>query len=1009
MVQTKSLKKLLGHLHCTCLQGAAPNEIQISAIVTDSRQVTDGTLFVAVKGENFDGHDFISSAAELGSIAILIEEGSVDREAIAGLNAAVFAVKSTREALARVAASMYDNPQDEMTLVGITGTNGKTTVTYLLEKVIKDQGEKVGVIGTVSYRYYDCAGVRHESAAPLTTPDPLVLLRMLRHMADAGVGTVLMEVSSHALVQRRLGCIFFDIAAFTNLSHDHLDYHPSMEEYFQAKTQLFLEYLKPTGKAVVTFTESAEVQSNKWPSALVQLLETNDVEYLSCGHQKGSIVEPISVDIEIDQTRMTLRTANEEIPLVSPLVGRFNVDNIMTTLAISSALHFDMKKTVVSLKKATGAPGRLQRVFLTQSVSPQKVAFVDYAHTPDALLNVLKTLRALPHDRLICVFGCGGDRDISKRPEMGKIAAQLADIAIVTEDNPRTESSEQILGHILEGVRSTEKNRLQAEQLLGINQSGEGYMVIADRRKAIRCAVQASGPQDVVVIAGKGHEKYQITNQGKRFFDDTLEVQEALLSWDVDNVTRALGGDPDNRKNNLCFQGICTDTRALQRGELFIALRGESFDGHDYVKRAVKAGAGGLVIADNALFEDSSDIPIFRVADTQKALGSLAGFRRRQLALLSKPKVIGVTGSTGKTTVKEMISSIFEKQWPDCETAPLNRVLKTKGNFNNLIGLPLSLLPMELKHRVAVLEMGMNIPGEISQLAEIADPDISCIVNVHGAHLEGLGSIEGVAHEKAQLFSGTKKGGILVVNSDDPFVVEAAAYHDHKKIFYSTRNSPDKKVDLYVTDMACREDGNMSFKLHIEKKAYQVNLGVPGEHNVANSLAAAAVGFAAGVSDDILISGLESFKASDKRLQIVNSKMGYSIINDTYNANPVSMKAGLATLSAMKGEIKIAVLGDMLELGKKGAEAHFNVGQVAGEAGLAYLFIVGNFAKELAAGAADAGMAEDQIKIFTTKEEIPTRIKQLEQEGRLTGNSWIFVKASRGMRLETVVESLVEK
>ncbi len=1007
MVKSKSLKKLLGQLQSTCLQGPASSEIDIAAIVTDSRQVTEGALFVAVKGEKFDGHDFISSAAELGCVAILVEQGSVDRESIASLNVAIYAVRNTREALARVVSSMYNDPQDELTVIGITGTNGKTTITYLLEKVLRDQGVQVGVVGTVSYRYTDRDGINHESAAPLTTPDPLILLRMLHHMVEAGVSTVLMEVSSHALVQHRLDGITFDIAAFTNLSHDHLDYHPSMEEYFQAKSLLFLNYLKAAGKAVVTFTESGEVQSNRWPSELVKLLEEHDIEYLSCGHQKGSCVEPVSVEIKIDKTRMSLRTTMAEFNLESPLVGRFNVDNITTTLAIVSALGFDIGKAVGSLSAASGAPGRLERILLTPHEKPRKVAFVDFAHTPDALLNVLKTLRALPHKRLFCVFGCGGDRDTSKRPEMGKIAAQLADIAIVTEDNPRTESSEQILDKILEGVRSTGKLEVPVEQLMGAGQTDTGYIVIPDRRRAIRCAVQIAEGQDIVVIAGKGHEKYQLTNQGKRFFDDSLEVREALLSWEVESVACALGVEPDHGTKNICFQGVCTDTRALQNGELFVALQGDNFDGHDYVQQAVQAGAGGLIIAKDALLKEDFEMPVYRVDDTQKALGKLARFRRRQIASLSALQIIGITGSTGKTTVKEMISSILEKQWPDCETAPLGRVLKTKGNFNNLIGLPLSLLPLELKHRVAVLEMGMNMVGEISQLAEIADPDISCIVNVHGAHLEGLGSIEGVAREKAQLFAGTKKEGTLVVNLDDPFVVAAASHHKHEKIFYTMDKCSAAHADLYVTGVTCCEDGNMAFKLHIGDTTHQVNLAVPGKHNVGNALAAAAIGVGAGVGAEVIVSGLESFTGADKRLQILKSASGYSIINDTYNANPVSMRAGLATLRAMRGTTKIAVLGDMLELGQGSAEAHFGVGQAAGQTELSYLLIVGDSARNIAAGAASAGMAEHQIRVFASKEEIPAWIKKLDEKGELARDSWVLVKASRGMRLETVVDGLV--
>ncbi|NBB75784.1 MAG: UDP-N-acetylmuramyl-tripeptide synthetase, partial [Bacteroidetes bacterium] len=334
MVERKKLNKVLGLLDYQRHQGPLPNELYIAAIVTDSRDVTEGSLFIAVKGEKFDGHDFIDSAAASGCAAVIIEHDKAVIVETIGPEVPVYSVKSTRDALGQLAAAMYDYPQNELTLIGITGTNGKTTTSYLLEKVLADQGQQLGVLGTVSYRYIGRDGEVYELDAPLTTPDPLILQKMLRSMADQGVRTVLMEVSSHALIQGRLGGIFFDIAAFTNLSHDHLDYHPSMEDYFQAKSLLFREHLSQNGKAVITFSEAENVLNNTWPAALQELLEEHGKQYVICGRRKGSIVEAQTIEIEIDKTRMSISTPQGEYALISPLVGRFNVDNILTTLAV---------------------------------------------------------------------------------------------------------------------------------------------------------------------------------------------------------------------------------------------------------------------------------------------------------------------------------------------------------------------------------------------------------------------------------------------------------------------------------------------------------------------------------------------------------------------------------------------------------------------------------------------------------------------------------------------------
>ena len=333
--------------------------------------------------------------------------------------------------------------------------------------------------------------------------------------------------------------------------------------------------------------------------------------------------------------------------------------------------------------------------------------------------------------------------------------------------------------------------------------------------------------------------------------------------------------------------------------------------------------------------------------------------------------------------------------------------MKTSGNFNNLIGLPLSLLPLQLKHEAAILEMGMNQPGEIARLAEIADPDISCIVNVHGAHLEGVGSIEGVARAKEELFASTQQRGVLVVNLDDEHVAAAAEKYPHKKLSYTMRPAAVGYADLIASDIYNLENGNVAFTIQMQNSTYPVKLKVPGKHNIENCLAAAAIASAAGIPPEVIISGLESFEAADKRLQIVSAATGYSIINDTYNANPASMSAGLAALASMKGKPKIAVLGDMLELGAESIPAHEELGRIAAQSGLAFLLVVGSFAEHIAQGAALAGMAREAIRVFDSKDDIADWIKNMEVQGRLGNDAWLLVKASRGMRLETVVEELI--
>jgi MurE/MurF fusion protein len=511
------------------------------------------------------------------------------------------------------------------------------------------------------------------------------------------------------------------------------------------------------------------------------------------------------------------------------------------------------------------------------------------------------------------------------------------------------------------------------------------------------------------VVAGKGHERYQMTQDGRKFFDDVLASQEALISWKVQDIERALNCTAIQAESVEILQKVSTDTRALEKGDIFVALRGDNFDAHNFLDKAVAAGAGILVIEKSHILEEHIKVPVIQVDDTLVALGDLASYRRKVLAAMTKPVVVGLTGSSGKTTVKEMVASIFNEHWPDVETEPSKRVLKTQGNFNNLIGLPLSLLPFRAKHKVAVLEMGMNSPGEIARLVEIAVPDISCINNIHAAHLEGLHTIDGVARAKDEIFSGTPETSILVVNLDDVRVRNCAKKYGNKKIsFTATSEGLVYSPDLWASNVSLNRKGCARFVLHVGEKVHQVVLSVPGEHNVSNALAAAAIAHGASVPIAVIASGLKKFKSVDKRMMMVTSHSGISVLNDTYNANPASMEAGLETLTQLADESSVAVLGDMLELGEASAELHHEIGAKAAEKGVSYVAAFGSFSSDIVQGAREGGMSAEASREFKDKQELLQWLLELRQNKAITERAWILVKASRGMQFETIVEGLME-
>lgn len=486
---------------------SARHDAEIEGIARDSRSVRPGWLFVAVRGASENGHAYIPAAVSAGASCIVAEDISSVPPGVGAVH-----VSDSRSALTYIATNFYGAPFQGMTLIGITGTNGKTTTSYLIESILAASGHKTGVIGTVNYRY---PGKIFKGAN--TTPDSIAIMALLREMADAGVSHVVMEVSSHALDQGRADGCPFKAAVFTNLSRDHLDYHESMDSYFFAKTRLFTNL----GRFGRENAPAAVINADDPRGCELMVMlggdkeESSSVKIISYGLGKECMVRPESYYVNMEGIRTSIRTPLGTMTIESPLIGKFNIYNILAATAASMAVDIDLNLIASGINLLKGVPGRLERV-------PAKAAvpiLVDYAHSPDALYNILETLQPLKSGRLITVFGCGGDRDRGKRPQMGRIAAEMSEVVVITSDNPRTEDPEAIARQIEDGVVGAGMGPYGA--------SGRGYMLELDRKSAISKAVGIAVPGDIIIIAGKGHEDYQILGNAKRHFDDREAVLEA--------------------------------------------------------------------------------------------------------------------------------------------------------------------------------------------------------------------------------------------------------------------------------------------------------------------------------------------------------------------------------------------------------------------------------------------------------------------------------------------------
>jgi len=480
------LREVLEGISDTVFEG--PLDVDISGITHDSRKVQSGNAFVAVQGEKMDGFAFIEKALQNGAEAVLSKRKKPDLFPKTWIQ-----VSDDREALGLCSANFFGHPSRELKIVGITGTKGKTTVTYILEEILKKANFIPGIIGTISYR-----GPNIDISAKHTTPEASDLQKMLRQMVDGGATHCIMEVSSHALELKRVTGIEFDVAVFTNLSGEHMDYHQNMDSYFEAKKKLF-----HAGRNHRTAVINAD---DDWGKKLISDIS---MEFISVGLHSPAMVRAEKFEFDTNGTKLTAKFPSGKMAIASRLLGKPNVYNTLSALAVSLALNIRTHAIQEGTAALQGVPGRFERIQNSLGIH----IYVDYAHTDDALKNLLETARDLVRERIILVFGAGGDRDKTKRPRMGAIAGELADLTILTSDNPRTESPSAIISDVEEGLRTTGPKK---------------YLILPDRKEAIKKALSLARKNDMILVAGKGHENYQILGDKIIPFSDKDVIHKIL-------------------------------------------------------------------------------------------------------------------------------------------------------------------------------------------------------------------------------------------------------------------------------------------------------------------------------------------------------------------------------------------------------------------------------------------------------------------------------------------------
>lgn len=907
--------------------------------VTDNRMINAGDIFVCIKGLTSDGHQYAASAVEKGAILVICE-----KPVSAELPQLI--VRDSRKAAALAAKLYHHDPSTRFRLIGVTGTNGKTSTSLIIFKALRSLGYKAGWIGTLGYYIND-----DEYTTNHTTPDIMELNGILAAMAEAEVSHVVMEVSSHALSLDRVFGLEYDLCLFTNLSREHLDFHKNMEDYGAAKFKLF-EGVK-TGKSVglINIDDAFGLQIYQ------QLTQDGGYVFSIGSGQAGYQIS--EVQCSWSESKFSLKCPEGVISINSHLLGGFNVCNLGIACAALNLLGFEGREIVNSIAGITPVPGRFQPVANTKN----KGVFVDYSHTPDALENIIKACRELPHGRIICVIGAGGDRDQGKRPLMLSSALHHADAVIISDDNPRSENPNRI---VMDMVSETHIDL--------------PWWIIRDRALAIKSAINLARPGDIVLICGKGHEAYQEIEGVRHQFSDAEVARDCLESEMEDHEGLALPVDdlmlriasgayldyPEKGYHKpITYLDISTDSRSIKPGSIYFALKGERFDGHAFLGNVLQ-DSSNCAVGEIALPEMDQYIQV------SSALDAMASLYRKYLLMFDVFK-IALTGSTGKTSTKELLKAVFSEHAP---------TLCTDANENNLIGVCKTIRRIEAKHMYAVFEIGTNHFGEIKKMADTCNPDAGIIINIGPSHLESFGDESGVFTEKSDLFR--RQLQFRLYDADDPKFTE-----------FETSGLGvgfNEKAAFRISDVV-RNEQSLSFQLN------DVNYAIPftAPHMAVNAAFAISMGMLADIPKPTIQSALHKATLADMRMQVENCPHR-TLIADCYNANPVSMQKAIEYWMQLKpDQPHVAILGDMLELGDQSQYYHATIGAILAEYEYHTLITVG------------------ELSVHYHPQSSPVRVMHYSNfESALAGletmdipdNSIILVKASHGIALHNLLPLL---
>ncbi len=844
--------------------------ITISGLSTKSDEVKKNNIFFAIKGNKVNGENYINNAITNGASVIVCSKNYK----IKHKNILIIKTNKVRNLLSETASRFYKSKPKN--IFAVTGTNGKTSVADMFYQLLRINNISAASIGTLGVKYNNKV-----IKTNLTSPDTITLHKTLNNLKKKKIDNVIIEASSHGLQQIRLHNINFKAAIFTNFSQDHLDYHKTMKAYLNSKLLLFRKILKK--KSVIISDKRIREFS-----ILKKIAQRRGLKILNIDKELKKIMN-IPLDYQ----------------------SEFKIKNL--TMAIEAVKLCGLKHDFIyeAIKKLKNTNGRLELII--KYPNDIKV-FIDYAHTPDALLKTLQALKNNFGNNITLVFGCGGERDKKKRPIMAKIANQNCKKIYITDDNPRNENPKKIRTELLKYIS---KNKV---------------FNIGKRSLAIKKAIQNANPQEIILIAGKGHEEQQIYSN--RIFNISDKKIIKKIKPKIKNLTKKNHNYLQNKlilqkilgkKEDLNFNSISIDSRKIKKGNLFLAIKGKKSDGNQFVYNAIKKGAGCAITTSNY---KKINKKIIKVKNSISFLNQFAKLKREY----SLAKIIAVTGSAGKTSLKNLIKDLLQN---------FGKTFSSPKSFNNQLGVPISLSNLSFGDQFGIFEVGMSKSGEIKNLTKLIKPDIGVITNIGEAHLENFKNINGIAKAKSEIIEEIKAGGTIILNRDEKFF----------NYLFKKANSYKLKVSTFGThinsDIRLKKISKIGrrSKLFVNINNQMIDFEIK-DLNIHNVLAALAV--LRELKVDIFkiknkFKNFESPEGRGKSYLISRYKKKFKLIDESYNANPLSVKNAITKLDKIKkkGFKKYLILGDMLELGPESKKYHEELSKVINKSDIDKVFVKG--------------------------------------------------------------------